>query len=202
MEEESRDYPKVAQESLGHNYRMERILEVRRLLEQEIHSRKSLYNKYKKATNTLSAIDIALLTVGLGSTVASVGLLSSIIGAPAAMPVQAVGIVSGVLGAVGKFVERRLMIKVKKHNDIVVLARAKLGSVVERVSKALEDGMISDEDFRMVMEEHTQFIHMKESIREKSRKSVTAKMKEHEKQELFADAKAAARRSLIGKVES
>ena len=86
MEDSVKEYPSETHTNLGHNFRRKWIIETRQYLEHEFQSRTDLYKKYKKATNTLSAIDVTLLAVGLGSTAAErVNLLSSVIGAPAAI---------------------------------------------------------------------------------------------------------------------
>ena len=44
-------------------------------------------------------------------------------------------------------------IRKKKHNKIVMLAKSKLNSIENKISKALTDNGISDEDFETIINE-------------------------------------------------
>ncbi len=46
-----------------------------------------------------------------------------------------------------------------------MLAMAKLNSISNKVSTALEDGNISDEEFMLIIEEMDKYQHMKSDIR-------------------------------------
>ena len=53
----------------------------------------------------------------------------------------------------------------KKHNKIVTLARTKLNSRENKISKALMDNEISNEDFETIINEEEKYRELKESIR-------------------------------------
>ena len=55
--------------------------------------------------------------------------------------------------------------KMKKHNKIVMLARSKLNSIENKISKALTDNEISHEDFETIINEEKKYRELKESIR-------------------------------------
>ena len=55
--------------------------------------------------------------------------------------------------------------KKKKHNKTVLLARSKLNSVENIMSKTLTNFEISHEDFTSIMNEERNFRKQKESIR-------------------------------------
>ena len=46
----------------------------------------------------------------------------------------------------GKLIGRRLRVKAKTHDQIHVLAESKLNSVADRISVALNDDMISEQE--------------------------------------------------------
>ena len=52
-----------------------------------------------------------------------------------------------------------------KNNNIVMLARSKLNSIESKISKALIDNEISDEDFETIINEEKKYRELKESIR-------------------------------------
>ena len=55
--------------------------------------------------------------------------------------------------------------KKKKLDKIVMLARSKLNSIENKISKALMDNEISHEDFETIINEEKKYRELKESIR-------------------------------------
>ena len=66
-----------------------------------------------------------------------------------------------------KLINRKLKIKITKHANIKQLADAKLTSVLDIISKAIKDNMISDEEFRLVTYEMNKYNTMKKNIQTK-----------------------------------
>ena len=75
------------------------------------------------------------------------GLLATIIAAPIVFALEVASLGCGLLGVAGKFISRCLSLKVKKHDEISVLAESKLNTISDYVSAALSDGKISTQDF-------------------------------------------------------
>ena len=67
-----------------------------------------------------------------------------------------------------KYASERLEAKTKKHDKIRMLADAKLNTIDEYVSKAIEDGDISHEEFVLINLELKRFYEMKKKIRAKT----------------------------------
>ena len=93
------------------------------------------------------------------------GLLTTVIAAPVAIGFQAGAIACGLLGAGGRFICRKLEAKARKHDQIRVLAVSKLNSIADRISAALTDDKISEEEFRMILSEVDKYDQMKAEIR-------------------------------------
>ena len=93
-----------------------------------------------------------------------VGLLTTTIAAPVAIDLQAGAIACGLLGAGGRFICRRLEAKARKNNQIRVLAVSKLNSIADRISAALTDDKISEEEFRLILSEVDKYNQMKAEI--------------------------------------
>ena len=97
----------------------------------------------------------------LGLAASGVGLLSTIIAAPVATGLQAGMIVCGLLGGGGggggrgggKLVGRRLQAKARKHDLIRGLAESKLNTIADRISVALKDYKITEEEFLLILSE-------------------------------------------------
>ena len=79
-------------------------------------------------------------------------------------------------GFVKKFL-KTIRNKKKKHNKIFMLARSKLNSMESKISEALINNEISQEDFMTIVNEEKKYRELKESIRmTKSQRSVTEKV--------------------------
>ena len=79
-----------------------------------------------------------------------------------------------------KLINRKL--KATKHANIRHLADAKLNSVLNIISKAINDNIISDEEFKLVTDEMNKYNVMKEKIQSKGIKypGFTEDEKKHE----------------------
>ena len=94
-----------------------------------------------------------------------VGLLTTIIATPVAIGLQAGAIASVLLGASGRFICWKLEAKARKHDQIRVLAVSKLNSIADRISAALTDDKISEEEFCLILSEVDKYDQMKAEIR-------------------------------------
>ena len=112
-----------------------------------------------------------MASVGLAAS--GVGLLSTIIAVPAAIGIQAGAIVWGLLGAGGKFIGRRLQAKARKHDQIRILAESKLNTIADRISTALTDDKISDEEFGLILAEGDKYNQIKTEIRGRQKQGLS-----------------------------
>ena len=151
-------------------FRLHEISRLKRCLEEERDKRASLYKKYHRGVNSLDGIDTTLLTVSAGMGIAGVGLLTTIVAAPIVLALEIAALACGTLGTSGRFISRRLAVKAKKHDQIRVLAESKLNTIADHVSTALIDGQISDDEFRLIVNEVAKYNQMKSEIRAGSRK--------------------------------
>ena len=136
------------------------MAEVRFRLEKERDFRASMYKKYRRGANVSDGIDTALLVTSVGLTASGVGLLSTIIAAPVAIGLQAGAIVCGLLGA-----GRRLQANARKHDLIRGLAESKLNTIADRISVALNDDKITEEEFRLILSKVDKYNEIKAEFR-------------------------------------
>ena len=140
-----------------------------------------MYKKYRRGFNIVNGLDTAALsTASVGMVASGIGLLSTIIALPVAIGIQAGAVVCGLLGASGKVLGRRLQAKATKHNQIRVLAKSKLNSVADRISAALTDDKISNEEFRLILSEIDKYNQMKGEIRGHQKEGVGLSEKKNE----------------------
>lgn len=169
-------YPDLSNED-GQNYRLHKISEIEQKLINEKDTRRTLCKKYKRAINITDGIDSALISSSV--VMAGVGIAF-----PFMLPLGIAAIVSGGLGVFVKLIRRRLQSKAKKHNAVETIAESKLNSITDLISKALSDGQISDNEFKMVLDELTKYNDLKDKTRLKH-----TGLSEQEKDKLIQEGK-------------
>ena len=170
-------YPELPSED-GQNYRLQKISEIEKQLIKESDMRKALYKKYNRAinfTDSTTLISASVIMAGIGLAV------------PAMLPLEIAAIVCGCMGACVKLVRRKLMSKAQKHYEIKTIGESKLNSVKNLISKALNDGQISTEEFQLVLCELDRYNDLKDKTRTKQ-----SGLSEQEKKKLIEEGKAQA----------
>jgi hypothetical protein len=160
-------YPTLPDAGNGHAYRLQEMTRIQAELRQEADKRAGLCKKYKRSVNAVDGVDATLVSIGAGLGIGGVGLLTTVVAIPVAIGLEAGSLGCAVLCAFGKVVGRRLTAKYDKHQRIETLARAKLNTISDIVSKALVDGNISDTEYNLVLAEVQKFEDMKREIRAK-----------------------------------
>ena len=142
----------------GQTYRLQRIREIETEFRRDIETRKSLYKKYKRILNTTDGVDVTLISGGV--VMSSVGFA-----VPMLFPIQIAAITIGGIGLGLKVVRRYLQKKIKKHDSIKHIAQSKLNSVQDLVSRALQDGHISEDEFKTISQELDKYRNMKRDLK-------------------------------------
>ena len=70
------------------------------------------------------------------------------------------------------------MSKAEKHEKIQTIASAKLDTISSHISKALSDNKVTDEEFRLILEELEKYKVMKEEVRTKTKKKIVNETEE------------------------
>ena len=133
---------------------------------------KELCIKYNIGVNIISVIDNCLDVTAIGLGITGVGLLSTIVAAPAIIGMETVSIVMGLLRVVGNRAVKKMSLKIEKHEKIAMLAVSTLNIISSLISKALSDNSISDEEYSLILFEFETFTRMKEDLRIKSKTSL------------------------------
>ena len=155
MSEDEKIYLDLSKD--GQNYRLHKISEIENTRKD---ARKALYKKYKRGVNLTDGVDAALISASVN--MAGIGLT-----VPVMLPLEIVAIVCGCMGACVKLVRRKLMSKAQKHYEIKTLGERKLNSVNNLISKALKDGRISEEEFKIVLDELNRYNDLKDKTHTK-----------------------------------
>ena len=181
----------------GHSYRLKIIREVQEFLEEEIKNREAFSKKYFRIAKVVNMIDNALITITIGAEGAGAVLLSTGVGAPFALALGISGVVTGAVSLIGNIFSKKATTKAEKHLKIKTLAMAKLDTIASHVSKAMMDDFISDEEFKLIMEEMEKYKALKEEIRNNTKK----KLKTEEEESLIEKGRQEARESFRRLVE-
>ena len=181
----------------GHSYRLKIIREVQDFLEEEIKNREAFSKKYFRIAKVVNMVDNALITITIGAEGTSAVLLSTGVGAPFALALGISGVVTGAVSLIGNIFSKKATTKAEKHLKIKTLAMAKLDTIASHVSKAMMDDFISDEEFKLIMEEMEKYKALKEEIRNNTKK----KLKTEEEESLIEKGRQEARESFRRLVE-
>ena len=181
----------------GHSYRLNIIREIQAYLEGEIKNRESFSKKYFRIAKVVNMIDNTLITITIGAEGTGAILLATGVGAPFALALGISGAVTGAVSLIGNIFSKKATTKAEKHLKIKTLAIAKLDTITSHISKALTDNFISDEEFKLIMEEMDKYKALKEEIRNNTKK----KLKTEEEESLIERGRQEARESFWKLVE-
>ena len=167
MEEYNKIYPELSKEPPkdGNAFRLQQSCRVLENLEKEAKHYASVRKKYKRCYNLLSRTSTLSGTLSFCLSGSGVGTAFSGVGLPLAASLGGFGLICGVLsvitGEAGKNVSR----KVTKHEKTVSVCESKINSLKDRISKALADDRISDEEFENILAEMSKYHELKKDIR-------------------------------------
>ena len=175
-------YPKLPTappiEDQGQGYRLQKIKEIQAFLEKEVATREALSKKYFRAARIIENVDTVLIAITIGGGAGGVALLSTVIAAPAVIAIEGVALFMGFLSIIGKYSVKKSTSKAEKHEKIKTIASAKLDTIASHVSKALSDNKVTDEEFRLILEELEKYKVMKEEVRSKTKKKIATETEE------------------------
>ena len=128
------------------DYRLKHIKDVQFELKRNLEIRKSLRKRYSNLNSSLDYSNYALNTVSCLSGVSSISLLSTIALVPVSVVLGGVSAGCGVASIIVSKLNKKFKHKQDKHRDIYNLCENKLNTINSILSKALNDGFISNEE--------------------------------------------------------
>ena len=193
-------YPTLPTEGDGHAYRLQQITRIQADLTREAEKRASLCKKYRRGLNVVDGTDVALATAGAMLGIGGVCLLSTVVAVPLAVGLELGSLGCAGLCVIGKGAGRRLTHKYVKHRRIETIARAKLNTISDIVSKSLADGNISDIEYRLVLDELRKFEDLKREAHDK--KAPSPENMDELRKKLLAEGRKEALTELVKKLSS
>ena len=111
---------------------------------------------------------------------AGVGTAFSGVGLPLAASLGDLGLICGVVSVITGEAGKKVSRKVTKHEKTVSVCESKINSLKDRISKALADDRISDEEFENILAEMSKYNEMKKDIRGGFKKNKVKKTAEND----------------------
>ena len=189
MEEYNKIYPEVPKKAQkdkiypeapkdGKTFRLQQSCRVLENLEKEAKHYTSVRKKYKRCYNFLSRISTSTGTPSFCLSGSGVGTAFSGVGLPLAASLGGLGLICGVASVIAGEAGKKVSRKVTKHEKTVSVCESKINSLKDRISKALADDMLSDEEFNNILAEMEKYHEMKKDIRHKFQKNKIKKTAE------------------------
>ena len=177
MEEYNRIYPELPKEPPkdGKTFRLQQACRVLENLEKEARHYASVRKKYKRCYNVLSRIRASTGTLSFCLSGSGVGTAFSVVGIPLAASLGGLGLICGVVSVISGEAGKNVSRKVTKHEKTVSVCESNINSLKDRISKALADDMLSDEEFNNILAEIDKYHEMKKDIRHKFQKNKVKK---------------------------
>jgi hypothetical protein len=133
-------YPELLSDST--NFRIKKIMDDEKVLQDEIKFRDSICKKYSRFSTLTGGVEYTLILadIVIGTLATAVPGIGSVI---STATFSGVGLISGM----AKIIQSKLNEKKLKHYKLSVIAQTTLNNLHQKISKAIIDGQISHEEF-------------------------------------------------------
>ena len=165
-------------------YRLKKIEEIENFFNEEIKQRERLYKKFKRYSTAVRMVDHTLITTTVITGGGGLAALCTGIGVPVSIALGSISICLSITTIITRKTNKIYDAKIKKHDKIGVLAQTKLDSIHDTVSKAIEDGHISPEEFQRIVQERQRYLLLKQEIRHRT-KRVTNTINDEQRQAIL-----------------
>ena len=165
-------------------YRLKKIEEIENFFYEEIKQREKLYKKFKRYSTAVRIVDHTLITTTVITGGGGLAALCTGIGIPVSIALGSISICLSIATAITRKTNKIYDSKIKKHDKICVLAQTKLDSIHDTVSKAIEDGHISPDEFQRIVQERQRYLLLKQQIRHRT-KRVTNTINDEQRQAIL-----------------
>ena len=135
-------------ENINQEFRLTNTDETRTYFLEEIKQNELMSKKHKRVCRTLNYIEHFIILASAITGCISITAFASFIGIPIGITNSAVGLkMCAITAGIKKY---KSIIKKKKHNKIVFLAKSKLNKIEVLTFKALIDSVISHDEFFLI----------------------------------------------------
>ena len=158
-------YPTLPDESEAVSFRLKKICDCQKELENEISHHRKVSKKYKRANSI--AHTSSTLTRVMATVLSSTGLAVSLsgIGVIAGAPLAGIAGLLGFISTAMTIGSKKMNTKITKHEKTISLAESLQLSICKLIWKAMNDSQISDMEFNLILREVEQFNVSKNGLR-------------------------------------
>ena len=192
-------YPTLPTAPPDFNFRLGNIRAVEEFLNTEIKERDHLQKKFARCESTAKIVDTTLTSVTVVSTGGGIATLCTGIGIPASIALGSLGLATSIASSIARKLTKVYAVKAKKHSDITVVAQTILDGITCLVSKAINNGDISPEEFDTIMKEKERYLTKKMEIRSKV-KRIIHEITESQRQEILKQGRQEGREEIAKKL--
>ena len=153
----------MVEENISQEFRLKNIDETRNYLIEEINRNELMSKKHKKVCTTLNYIEHFLILASTITGCISISAFASLLGIPIGNMSSAIGLkICEIAAGIKKY---ESIIKKKKHDKIVLLAKSKLNSI-----EVLVSSNISHDEFVLIDNVLKEYDEMREEIKNSNNK--------------------------------
>ena len=121
--------------------------------------------KHKKVCTTLNYIEDIIILASIITRCISISAFTSLVSVPIGITSSAFGLKIGAMTTGSKKYKSIIKKKKKKHDKIVLLAKSKLNNKEILISKALDDSVVSHDEFALISNMLKEYNEMKEETK-------------------------------------
>ena len=159
----------MPEENMNQEFRLIKIVEIRRYLIEEINRTELMSKKHEKVFRVLNYIEHLLIAISTIAGCVSISAFASLVGIPIGITSSAIGlkiwVITTVICVIIKKYKSIIKKKRKRHDKKVLLVKSKLHSIEVLVFKALIDANISHDEFVLINNVPMEFYDMKGEIK-------------------------------------
>ena len=150
-------------------FRLQRIKEIKLLLEHEINKRENILKKYKRTKNTFGVINKISAALTMSTGAGGIIAASTVALLPVTIALDSIVVVCGISLIISTKLFDCISKKIEKHTNIKLLAINKL----EIINKILgQDDNIDQEEFNLISTHYEQFHTLKSEIQNKYKNNI------------------------------
>ena len=157
--------------NISQEFRLKNIDETRNCFLKEIKQNRLMSKKHKKVCTTLNYIEHFLILASKITACDSISSFVSLVGIPIGITSSAIRLKICAVTSGIKNYKSIIKKKKKKHDKRVLLAKSKLNEIEVLISKALNDSVISYNEFVLIKNALKKYEEMKEEIKNSKTKS-------------------------------
>ena len=169
MQHNKKIYPDLDEiqnhENKGDNFRLNEVSKCLTYLETELEKREQIFKKYKRTHSLLMKTNAISGTLSVLISGSAVGTSLTVVLIPVGVSLASIGGFFGFVSVLTGLIAKKISPKLNKHLQTVSVCNAKLNTIKDLISKALQDNDISPEEFRLILAEVEKYKKLKNSFR-------------------------------------